>query len=43
MNYKNYIKGCILLFALSMSSVAAYAADDDDIIELCHSCGQDAS
>lgn len=33
MNYKNYIKGCILLFALSMSSVAAYAADDDDIIE----------
>ena len=31
--FKNYIKNCVLLFALSMSGVTTYAADDDEIIE----------
>lgn len=32
-HYKNYLKGCIFLFVLSMSIVTAHANDDDEIIE----------
>ena len=32
-HYRNYLKGCILLFVLSMSIVTAHANDDDEIIE----------
>ena len=30
---RNFIKVCVSLFALSMSGVTTYAADDDKIIE----------